>query len=164
MPVASNAFFASFTFRLAISTPVSKSQSVSCQLTTRTPSAPFASARTIMSVDTRPEHWTRMGRMLGGYCPRIVPAMSAAPYPHFQHRNAAIFGEKDLPLVDIVTSFPMCLCLSMNLILRNYKFRAPHYDYCYSGVSCKLKSDSYLDRLDEGSPDFCPSWGIGVRP
>ena len=25
-----------------------------------------------------------------GYCARIVPAMSAPPYPHFKHKNAKI--------------------------------------------------------------------------
>ena len=58
-----------------------------------TASAPFRKARNMRSVLTRPVQGMRIVRKLAGYWDRMVPAISAAPYPHFQHRNAAIFGK-----------------------------------------------------------------------
>lgn len=59
-----------------------------------TPSAPLLKARITMSEETLAVHITRTGLMLVGYCARIVPAISQAPYPHFQHKNAIILGSK----------------------------------------------------------------------
>jgi len=57
------------------------------------------------SVLTRPVQGTRIVRKLAGYWDLMVPAISAAPYPHFQHRNAAIFGINDIsfnPPVELI--------------------------------------------------------------
>ena len=49
-----------------------------------TPSAPLPNARITKSGPTRPAQGTKTFLMESGYCARIVPAMSALPYPHFQ--------------------------------------------------------------------------------
>ncbi len=46
----------------------------------------------------RPEHGTRMTLMLGGYCSRLTPARSAAPYVHQLQKNAVIFGSQSFML------------------------------------------------------------------
>jgi len=56
-----------------------------------TPSAPLPIARIIKDGVTLPEQLILIGRNVAGYCARIVPAISPAPYPHFQQRNAKIF-------------------------------------------------------------------------
>ncbi|MHA1793539.1 MAG: hypothetical protein ACTSVI_12895 [Promethearchaeota archaeon] len=61
--------------------------------TIATPSAPRPIARITKSVETRPVHGTKIVLKLGGCCARMVPAMSAAPNPHFQQRNEAILGD-----------------------------------------------------------------------
>ena len=68
--------------------------------TTKQPSAPFLRDRRICSGSTLAVQGTKMVLRDAGYWRRIVPAMSQAPYPHFQQRNAAILG-KNSPL-DIV--------------------------------------------------------------
>jgi hypothetical protein len=42
--------------------------------------------------DTVAEHMTLTARTLGGYCRRLTPARSAAPYAHQLHIKAKIFG------------------------------------------------------------------------
>jgi hypothetical protein len=54
------------------------------------PSAPLPIARIIKDGVTRPEQLILTGLSVAGYCARIVPAISPAPYPHFQHRKAKI--------------------------------------------------------------------------
>jgi hypothetical protein len=44
-----------------------------------------------ISDPTLPEHGTSIALIEDGYCARIVPAMSAPPYPHLKHKNAIIF-------------------------------------------------------------------------
>jgi hypothetical protein len=55
-----------------------------------TPSAPFPMARIIKLGVTLPVQLILIGLIVAGYCARIVPAISPAPYPHFQHKNANI--------------------------------------------------------------------------
>jgi hypothetical protein len=47
------------------------------QPSTNTPSAPVIKAFNIISAETRPEHITRTGKMLGGDLKRATPALSA---------------------------------------------------------------------------------------
>ena len=54
------------------------------------PSAPFPIARIIKLGVTLPVQLILIGLIVAGYCARIVPAISPAPYPHFQHKNANI--------------------------------------------------------------------------
>ena len=56
-----------------------------------TPSAPFPIARIIKEGVTLPAQLILTGRSVAGYCALIVPAISPAPYPHFQQRKAKIF-------------------------------------------------------------------------
>ena len=63
-----------------------------------TPSAPLPKALITKSAPTRPLHGTRTVLKEVGYCARIVPAMSADPYPHFQHRKAMIFISSFSPI------------------------------------------------------------------
>ena len=55
-----------------------------------TPSAPLPNARITKSGPTRPAQGTKTILMESGYCARIVPAMSALPYPHFQQAYTII--------------------------------------------------------------------------
>ncbi|MHA1886050.1 MAG: hypothetical protein ACW96S_13410 [Promethearchaeota archaeon] len=55
-----------------------------------TPSAPLPNARIIKSEPTRPVHGTNTLRIDSGYWARIVPAISAEPYPHFQQAYTMI--------------------------------------------------------------------------
>ncbi|MFX1304095.1 MAG: hypothetical protein ACFE9X_12135 [Promethearchaeota archaeon] len=55
------------------------------------PSAPLPIARIIKEGVTLPEQLILTGLSVAGYCALIVPAISPAPYPHFQHKNAKIF-------------------------------------------------------------------------
>lgn len=61
-----------------------------------TPSAPFPIARIARSVDTLPVQGTKIVRNEDGCWARIVPAMSAAPKPHFQQRKEAMRGLNSL--------------------------------------------------------------------
>jgi hypothetical protein len=47
-------------------------------------------ARMIKFGVTRPVQLILIGRIVAGYSALIVPAISPAPYPHFQHKNAKI--------------------------------------------------------------------------
>jgi len=55
------------------------------------PLAPFPIALIIKLGVTLPVQLILIGLMVAGYCARMVPAISPAPYPHFQHMNAIIF-------------------------------------------------------------------------
>lgn len=79
-------------FLVAKRLPVSYSQSPTNHPTTKQPSAPFLSDRNICSGSTLAVQGTKIVLNDAGYCLRIVPAISHAPYPHFQQRKAAIFG------------------------------------------------------------------------
>ncbi|MHA1296618.1 MAG: hypothetical protein ACTSPH_08430 [Promethearchaeota archaeon] len=56
-----------------------------------TPSAPRPIARIIKDGVTLPVQLILIGRIVEGYCALIVPAISPAPYPHFQHIKVKIF-------------------------------------------------------------------------
>lgn len=64
-----------------------------------TPSAPLPNALITRSVSTRPLQGTRTVLKDVGYCARMVPAMSAEPYPHFQHKNAIILISSLSPIL-----------------------------------------------------------------
>ena len=55
-----------------------------------TPSAPFPIALIIKLGVTLPVQLILIGLIVAGYCARMVPAISPAPYPHFQHIKAKI--------------------------------------------------------------------------
>ncbi|MFX1304979.1 MAG: hypothetical protein ACFFBV_08835 [Promethearchaeota archaeon] len=64
-----------------------------------TPSAPLPNARIIKSDPTRPVHGTKTILIESGYCARMVPAISAEPYPHFQQAYTIILISLSSPIL-----------------------------------------------------------------
>ena len=85
------------------------------------PSAPLPKALIIRSSPTLPVHGTKTVRNEVGYCARIVPAISAPPYPHFRHKNAKILISSSVIISPLFNP--------QLVIIHQYK---PYIEYLYS--------------------------------